>query len=88
MERDQGDESASRVVKPTISGNGKFVTFATTATNMSGSPTNKQQHIYVAEVDTGRLIRASKNAEGVPGNGNSPISQGERIPISHDGYWI
>lgn len=88
MERDQGDESATRVVKPTISGNGKFVTFATTATNMSGSPTNKQQHIYVAEVDTGRLIRASKNAEGVPGNGNSPISQGERIPISHDGYWI
>lgn len=88
MERDQGSESMSRVVKPVISGNGKSVTFATTAKNMGGSPTGKAQNVYVVEIDTGRVVRASEGIENTDGNDDSPIEQGERIPISYDGKWV
>lgn len=83
MERDQGSESASRLVKPTISGNGKYVVFATTAANMSGSPNGKIQQVYVVEIDTGRVVRASEKESAC--DGDSPIEQGEKITVSHDG---
>ena len=33
-ERNQGNESANRIVSPAISGNGRYIAFTTTATNM------------------------------------------------------
>lgn len=87
-ERDQGSESASRIVKPTISGDGRYVAFATTATNMTGGAPTKPQHVYVVEIDTGRVIRASETAAGAPGDADSPVEQGERIALSYDGTWV
>ncbi|MBX7055185.1 MAG: hypothetical protein K1X36_09535 [Pyrinomonadaceae bacterium] len=87
-DKDQGDESSSRVVAPTISGNGKYVAFATTATNMVPGDGNKLQDVFVVEIDSGRVIRASVGKDGQSGNGDSPIGQGEKIAISQDGNWV
>lgn len=87
-ERDQGTESASRVVSPSISGNGWFVAFATTAANMVAGDTNNLQDVFVVNVDSGQVKRVSTGADGVQGNADSPITQGETIAISFDGSWV
>ncbi|MGH9946579.1 MAG: TolB family protein [Pyrinomonadaceae bacterium] len=87
-ERNQGDESTSRVVAPSISGNGRFVSFATTATNVVTGDTNSFQDAFVVEVDSGRVVRVSGRSDGIQGDGDSPIGQGEKIAISYDGNWV
>ena len=84
-ERNQGDDSTSRVVAPSISGDGRYVAYATTATNVVSGDTNKMQDVFVAEVDSGRVLRASVGALDKEGDGDSPIGQGEKIAISYDG---
>ena len=84
-ERDQGTESASRVIAPSISGNGNFVAFATTATNMVPGDTNKVQDVFVVNVETGEVKRVSVGPNGEQGNGDSPVGQGEKIAVSMDG---
>lgn len=83
-EKNQGDESSSRVVSPTISGNGRFVSFATTATNMVSGDTKNFQNAYLAEVDSGRITLLS-SANGTLGNADTPFSQGEKISLTFDG---
>ncbi|REJ76100.1 MAG: hypothetical protein DWQ47_10785 [Acidobacteria bacterium] len=87
-EKDQGIESASRVVAPSISGNGKFVAYSSTATNLVPGDTNGLQDVFVVEIDSGRLIWASTGNGSVQGNGDTPIGQGERAAISYDGKWL
>lgn len=87
-DKDQGEESSSRVVSPSISGNGKFVAFATTSTNMVADDTNKLQDVFVVEVDTGRVTRASVGSDNAQANGDSPVGQGEMIGISYDGSLV
>lgn len=87
-ERDQGTESASRVVAPAISGDGNFVAFATTGTNMVSGDTNKLQDVFVVNVESGEVRRVSTGAGGEQGNADSPRTQGEKIAISFDGSWV
>lgn len=87
-EREQGSESASRVVSPTISGNGRFVAFSTTARNMAPGDNNVFQDVFVADVQTGAVTHLSAGVAGVAGNGDSPVGQGERIALSYDGSWV
>lgn len=87
-ERNQGTESASRVVAPTISGDGRYVAFATTATNMVAGDTNAAQDVFVVDTQTGSVARASVDGAGVQGNADSPIGQGERVALSSDGRWV
>ena len=87
-ERNQGDDSASRVVAPTISGNGKFVAFATTASNMVSGDTNGKQDVFVVDVDYGRVTRESVEVNDTQGNDDSPIGQGEKIAITYDGRFV
>lgn len=87
-ERDQGTESTSRVVAPSISGNGQFVAFSTTATNLVAGDTNKVQDVCVVKVDSGEVKRVSTGANGEQGNADSPVGQGEKIAISFDGRWV
>jgi Tol biopolymer transport system component len=84
-ERNQGAESASRVVAPSISGDGNYVAFATTATNMVPGDNNNAQDVFVVNVETGNVIRASVDATGKEADGDCPIGQGEKIAISYDG---
>jgi Tol biopolymer transport system component len=87
-DKDQGDESASRVVSPAISGNGRYVAFATTATNMVTGDANKIQDVFVVEIDSGTVTRMSVGTDGKPGDGDSPAGQGEKIAISYDGSLV
>jgi Tol biopolymer transport system component len=87
-ERDQGDESASRVVSPSISGNGRFVAYATTATNVVEGDTNGVQDVFVVDLDDLSVRRVSLSVGGDEGDGDSPSGQGERAPLSYDGRWI
>ncbi|MFT3843813.1 MAG: hypothetical protein QM725_02080 [Lacibacter sp.] len=87
-ERDQGTESASRVVAPAISGDGKTVAYATTATNVVPGDTNGMQDVFLYNIETGSVKRVSTGKNGEEGNGDSPIDQGVRIGISYNGSWI
>ncbi len=87
-ERNQGTESISRLVAPSISGNGFFVAFATTSSNVVPGDTNGTQDVFVVNVDTGAVQRVSTGSDGSEGNGDSPVGQGEKIGISFDGSWV
>lgn len=87
-ERLQGDESGSRQVASTLSGNGRFVVYSTTAPNMVANDVLKYQDVFVFDIDNNKLQVASFTAEGQPGNHDSPIDQGDRLAITHDGTWV
>lgn len=87
-EKNGGTESASRQVASVISGNGRYVAFATTASNMVPNDNNKFQDVFVVDVETGKINVASFTDDGQPSNNDSPIEQGERVAISFDGTWV
>ncbi len=87
-ERDQGTESASRSVEPAISGNGQYVAYATTAATVVPGDTNGLQDVFVVNVNTGSVVRASVSTTGAQGNADSPVGQGERVSLSADGKWV
>lgn len=49
--KNQGSESVSGGIVPAISGDGKWVAYATTATNLAPGFDNKTVHVYLVEVD-------------------------------------
>ena len=88
-ERNQGTESTSRVVAPAISGNGRVVAYATTATNVVAGDTNAAQDVFVVDLDAGLAVRrVSVASDGTQGNADSPVGQGERVALSFDGQWV
>lgn len=87
-ERNQGTESSSRVVWPNISGNGRFIVYATTASNMVPGDNNTMQDVFLYDDMTKSVKRISTTAQNQEGDGDSPIGQGEKIGISYDGRWI
>jgi len=87
-ERNQGEESANRIVVPTISGDGNFITFSTTANNMTAIDTNVFQDVFVYDIANDTTVIASISSDGKLGDGDSPIGQGEKVAISYDGRWV
>jgi hypothetical protein len=87
-ERDQGSESANRIVAPAISGNGQFIAYSTTASNMVPGDNNNSQDVFVYDINANTTTIASNSSDGKPGNADSPIEQGEKIAISFDGKWV
>jgi hypothetical protein len=87
-ERNQGSESANRIVAPAISGNGQFIVYTTTAGNMVIGDDNNLQDVFVYNINSDSTVIASVNSTGKPGNADSPIEQGEKIAISYDGKWV
>ena len=85
-ERLQGTESASREVVPSISGDGNFVSYATTAPNVVSRDTNGLQDVFVVNIYTMTTVKVS-GSNGVQSNGDSPIGQGEKIDLSFNGDW-
>ena len=61
---------------------------ATTASNLVAGDDNNAQDIFVVDTQTDSVVRASLNAAGVQGNGDSPVGQGERVALSYDGAWV
>jgi hypothetical protein len=87
-ERNQGTESTSRVVAPAISGDGRYVAYTTTATNVVPGDTNNAQDVFVVDTQTSAVQRVSVATNGAEGNADSPIGQGERPSLSRDGKWV
>ena len=87
-ERNQGSESANRIVAPAISGNGRYIAFSTTADNMVAGDNNNFQDVFIYDITSGSTVIASNSADGKPGNEDSPIQQGEKIALSFDGNWV
>ena len=87
-ERNQGNESANRVVAPAISGNGRYITYATTATNIVPNDNNNFQDVFLYDSNTDSTIMVSNANDGKQGNSDSPIGQGEKIAITYDGSWV
>ena len=56
---------------PAISGDGRYVAFASYATNLVAGDTNGETDVFVKEVATGVLVRVSVDSSGVQGNRNS-----------------
>jgi Tol biopolymer transport system component len=88
MERDQGDESSSRVVTPTLSGDGNVIAYSTTATNVVPDDNNKMQDVFVYDITTNTTTRVSVDSNGLEGNGDSPYGQGEKIALTANGSKI
>jgi Tol biopolymer transport system component len=87
-DRNQGEESSSRVVWSSISGNGEYIVYSTSADNLVPDDRNKMQDIFMYTVATGEVKRISVAPGGTEGDGASPFDQGDRIAISYDGSWI
>jgi Tol biopolymer transport system component len=90
-ERNAGTESGNRVVAPAISGNGRFVAYATTASNIVAGDTNGLQDVFVVDLDAagpGVAVQRVSVAGTVEGDGASPKDAGERASLSHDGTWV
>ena len=85
--RDQGSESVSSIVAPAISGDGKWVAYNTTATNLAPGFDDEQRHLYVVEVDkctsSGCNVKpADMTPEGVPSDAGVLSN---RAALSYDG---
>jgi hypothetical protein len=86
-ERNQGIESANRIVAPSISGNGRYIAFSTTANNMVPGDDKNFQDVFIYDAQTNSTIIAS-TADGKMGDADSPVGQGEKIAISFDGNYV
>ncbi len=87
-ERNQGEESANRIIVPSISGNGRYIAFTTTASNMVPGDDKNFQDVFIYDTQTNTTIIASTTADRKMGNADSPIGQGEKIAIAFDGNFV
>jgi Tol biopolymer transport system component len=69
-----------------ISRDGRFVLFASNATNLAGSPTTVGTHVYLRDRTAGTTERISVTPGGAAGNGSSGL--GGRQAISDDGRFV
>jgi len=75
--------AASDLVRPTISGNGQFIVFRSSASYLVPGDTNGYADIFVYDWQAGRIERASISSSG--GQANLSIDD---FSISHDGRYV
>lgn len=86
--REQGNESSSRAIASSLSKDGRYVTFCTTASNLVPGATGGIQNVFVKDTQSGQIALLSQNATGAFGDADSVRSQGGRATISADGTWV
>jgi len=69
--------------RPTISDDGRFVAFWSDASNLVAGDTNFARDIFVFDLQTGQIVRASVSTAGVESNGGS-----SRPSLSFDGRFL
>ncbi len=69
--------------EPSISANGRFITFMSAATNLVPGDSNNSEDIFVHDRFTGQTERVSVSSYGVQGNGSSLSPT-----ISADGHFV
>jgi Tol biopolymer transport system component len=78
-----GTQANGHSLSPTISADGRFVAFASDATNLVGGDTNGARDIFVRDRQTGKTRRVSVSSAGAEGNGSS-----NGLSISADGRFV
>jgi cold shock CspA family protein len=78
-----GGQSSSGSDRPSISGDGRFVAFASQATNLVSGDTNGASDVFVHDRQTGATSRVSVATGGAQANGAS-----DRLSISGDGRFV
>jgi Tol biopolymer transport system component len=73
---DSGSQGNGDSQSPSISSDGRFVAFASAASNLVGSPadTNKMWDIFVRDRTSGTTVRVSLGLSGLEGNGASIVA--------------
>ncbi|MGY6213684.1 hypothetical protein ACW73L_00885 [Methylolobus aquaticus] len=69
---------------PSLSPNGRFIAFRSSASNLVPSDTNGAADVFVHDLKTGETTRASIDSSGTQGN----LSSGPEIALSADGRFI
>ena len=72
---------------PSVSEDGRFVAFASSATNLVPGDSNGARDVFVRDRQSGTTIRVSVDANGVEGNGPSGDSF-RSVAISADGRFV
>src|SRR5438132_4930631 len=70
---DQGGALNNAAGAREVSDDGRYVTFTSAATNLVLTPNNGKQQVYVKDMLTGLVTRASVDAAGAAGNDNSGV---------------
>jgi len=78
-----GGEGNSWSTYPSISGDGRYVTFNSTSSNLVVGDTNSAGDVFVHDLQTGETTRVSKSSTGVEGNNWSNYPT-----ISADGRYV
>jgi hypothetical protein len=74
---------------PTISGDGRYVAFFSTASNFIPGAVASGQQIFLRDLRAGTIQLASGAPDGSPPNASSPFYNGsERIAVSPDGRYV
>lgn len=79
----QADGESSHHDFPSISVNGRYISFASRATNLVPDDTNKTQDIFIHDQETGQTTRVNISTDGVQANGYS-----HNPSVSADGRYI
>jgi len=78
-----GEEADGTSSAPRMSADGRYVAFASQATNLVAGDTNDESDVYVRDLQSNTLERISQSATGGPTNGPS-----EGAAISADGRFV
>ena len=78
-----GGEADGNSDYPAISDDGRYVTFASRATNLVAGDANGRDDVFLHDRDTGQTVRVSLGAGGAEADGSSPVSR-----ISGDGRFV
>lgn len=70
-------------VEPSISADGRWVAFKSFATNLVPDDTNAAPDVFVKDLHSGAILRASTGSDGEQGNGDSSAAS-----ISADGHLV
>lgn len=73
----------SRCLLPTLSGNGRFVAFISSATNLTPHEANGHSQVFVRDLVAGTTTLVSVNPLGMPGDGRSTSPS-----LFHDGRFV
>lgn len=79
----QGNRGQSAGARPSISFDGRFVAFSSSASNLVAGDTNSRGDVYVHDLKTGKTTRVSVSSNGAQGNYYSDTPS-----ISSDGRYV
>ncbi|HSC88802.1 MAG TPA: hypothetical protein VLC09_16080 [Polyangiaceae bacterium] len=87
--RNQGNESTSGIIRPSISGDGKWVTYGTSSTNLVAGVDDGLWHVYLVEADdcsaAGCNVVVLDQTDDVLAD---EAATSERATLSYDGRYV